>query len=471
MSPADLEEIMESRELRLEVGKTLPGFEMIYLPHYLGLPMAEFHPEMLRLLSDWSVTRLSIAGFRGSTKSTNAGLALPIFAALNGLSKFIIPINETADVSAVTMANIRQELEYNPLIVQDFGHLITSTGVQKKKTETNLVLANGVRVMGISRGQKIRGLRHYQYRPDLIIGDDIEERRKLKSKDYRDETEAWIRGDVLQGMDKKGRFILINNMLHSDSIVARLKKDPSFTNREYPLLDANGKCTWPALYPTPEAIEKVKRDAGHTAWLREYQLKVVAPEGQIIKEEDIHYYDAIEGSVTRTVVGGDLAISMKATADYTALVPGVATILKLDDQSEGRPRIHVLPPTHGRMDLHGLSNTVKALSASLAGIYSVPMFYLEDVQYQKAAILELQRLSLNVTGIKAGADKAARLSTVAMFIKNGTVVFPRTGCEELLAELLGFGVEEHDDLVDALVYMILAITSTGIGMPKFTVLA
>ena len=58
-----------------------------------------------------------------------------------------------------------------------------------------------------------------------------------------------------------------------------------------------------------------------------------------------------------------------------------------------------------------------------------------------------------------------------MFIKNGTVVFPRTGCEELLAELLGFGVEEHDDLVDALVYMILAITSTGIGMPKFTVLA
>lgn len=462
---------MESPTLRREAAKTLPGFEMVYLSHYLGLPMADFHPDMLRLLSDWSVTRLSIAGFRGSTKSTNAGLALPLFAALNGLSKFIIPINETADVSEVTMANIRQELEYNQLIVQDFGHLITSSGVQKKRTETNLVLANGVRIMGISRGQKIRGLRHHQYRPDLIIGDDIEERRKLKSKAYRDETEAWLRGDVLQGMDKKGRFILINNMLHSDSIVARFKKDPSFTNREYPLLDAAGKCTWPALYPTPESIEKVKRDAGHTAWLREYQLKVVAPEGQIVDEGDIHYYDAIEGSVTRTVIGGDLAISMKDTADYTALVPGVATIYKLDDKDQGRPRIYVLPPVHRRMDLHDLGNALKALSASLSAVYSVPMTYLEDVGYQKAAILELQRLSLNVTSIKAGADKAARLSTVAMFIKNGTVVFPRTGCEELLAELLGFGVEEHDDLVDALVYMILAITSTGMGRPQFTVLA
>jgi len=33
---------------------------------------------------------------------------------------------------------------------------------------------------------------------------------------------------------------------------------------------------------------------------------------------------------------------------------------------------------------------------------------------------------------------------------DGTVLFPRTGCEELLQEVFGLGTEAHDDLVDAL---------------------
>jgi len=37
------------------------------------------------------------------------------------------------------------------------------------------------------------------------------------------------------------------------------------------------------------------------------------------------------------------------------------------------------------------------------------------------------------------------------------VKFPEQGCEDLLMQLLGFGVESHDDLVDALVMLILGI--------------
>ena len=34
-------------------------------------------------------------------------------------------------------------------------------------------------------------------------------------------------------------------------------------------------------------------------------------------------------------------------------------------------------------------------------------------------------------------------------IKNGTILFPDKGCEELIEQLVGFGVEKHDDLADA----------------------
>jgi hypothetical protein len=48
--------------------------------------------------------------------------------------------------------------------------------------------------------------------------------------------------------------------------------------------------------------------------------------------------------------------------------------------------------------------------------------------------------------------KRARLQVVAPYIKNGTVLFPRSGCEELLGQIFNIGVESHDDLNDALVY-------------------
>jgi hypothetical protein len=54
----------------------------------------------------------------------------------------------------------------------------------------------------------------------------------------------------------------------------------------------------------------------------------------------------------------------------------------------------------------------------------------------------------------------------ARYIRNGTVEFPRTGCEQLLIQLLGFGAEMHDDAVDALVYLILGLVGYGIEERK-----
>lgn len=94
------------------------------------------------------------------------------------------------------------------------------------------------------------------------------------------------------------------------------------------------------------------------------------------------------------------------------------------------------------------------------------MFFAEDVQYQKAAIQEMERALLAVVAMKPQPDKRARLQVVAPYIKNGVVLFPRTGCDQLLAQLFGFGVEAHDDLLDALVYLILGLVQQGLELPK-----
>lgn len=442
------------------------GFGLIHTPHYFTLERADFHPELVNLLDDWDEQFLGVAGFRGCAKSTYAGLILPLYAALEGKAKFIVMINETSDVAKLTIANIRQELEHNELIKADYGNVIDDSIKNTKFTETNILLANGCRIIGISRGQKIRGLRHFQYRPDLVIVDDPEELKKVKKKEYRDATYEWLTQDVIPSIEEsKARLVVIANVMHNDGLMARLKKNPLFLFREYALIHPlTGKVTWRAKYPTDEALAKQEMKVGRIGWMREYLLKVVSPDEQEVKEDWIKYYDVIPEGINRTAVGVDLAISKKEKADFTTMVSGVA------GHVESQPKIYILPnPINAHLSMHETVMQLKALMSSLK-IYSTPEFFVEQVGYQQAAIEEAQRNMIPVIPIRPGADKRSRLRSAAIFIQNGTVLFPKTGCEDLIAQLLGFGVEDHDDLVDALVYLILGLAQRGIKLPEFRVL-
>ena len=61
-------------------------------------------------------------------------------------------------------------------------------------------------------------------------------------------------------------------------------------------------------------------------------------------------------------------------------------------------------------------------------------------------------------------DKRAQLRVAARYIKMDVVKFSRT--RAALTQLLGFGIESHDDAVDALVYLILGLVGDGIEEQK-----
>lgn len=471
--------------MRAEIRRTLTGWKLLYLPHYLTLEPSAFASELSNLLSDVTIKFLSIIGFRGSGKSTEGTVALPLHLALEYPDDFpfIIIIAETRDAVVELIANLRKELEENELLIADYGDMSDGVSKQKEWTKTGLLLKNGVRILGLSRGQRIRGRRHRQHRPSIVIVDDPEEIEKVQKIEYRNKTERWIRGEVIPAIEEsKARLIVLGNILHTDAIMARLKNDPLFTHREYALFtgaaDTWESCTWKGKYPTQAAIDLQKQKVGRIAWLREYHLKVVPPDGQEVKEEWIQYYDAIPqrtedpetkeiiNPIIRSGVGEDLAISKKQTADYTTLVPGVLARTLVYEGSkprlEGGPVLYVLPrPTNERLSFLETQNEMKRMNASVRTAYCTPTFYIEDVMYQRAALELAQQLGLVVEPMKVGSDKRSRLRAAATFIQSGQVRFPRKGCEDLLAQILGFGIEEHDDLMDGLVHLILGIFAGG----------
>lgn len=452
---------------RRMMAKTLRGFCIVYLPHYMNAEPADFHEELLGTLGDHQERMIEVLGFRGSAKSTFGSLALPLWAALEypKLYPFIIPIADTGIQAGTNIANIKEELENNELIKQDYGDIKGdfvadwTLDSEEEWQSKNMLLSNGVRIMARSRGQKVRGLRHRQFRPKLVIVDDPEDLEWVRTKENRDKTERWLKGEVIPAIDElSGRLVVIGNQLHTDALMSRLKRDKTFKQLDYPLVK-NGKITWLGKYPNQEALDAQRDKVGLNAYQREYLLKVVPEEGADVHEDWIKYYDKVPPEMENGLngTGIDLAISKKETADYTAMVSGVSFV------RDGVPKIYINPnPINARLSFHETIETTKAMSVT----NPFGIFFVEDVQYQRAAVEEMERALLPVVAMRAGADKRARLRAITIYIQNGTIVFPRKGCEDLIIQLLGFGVEEHDDLVDAFVYLVLGLVQQGMQNPE-----
>lgn len=445
----------------------LAGFCLVYLSHHFDLEPADFHPELVEIFEDPEEEMVEVVGFRGSAKSTYGSLAVPLYFALEHKHDFIIPLSDTSTQMKLNIANIKYELEHNDLILKDYG---IAFNPDKNWSDTMLQLNNGVLIMGRSRGQKVRGLKHRQFRPQVIIADDLEDTEWVKKKENRDKTERWFNSEVIPAQQEtKAKLIVIGNLLHNNALMMRLKNkkrgdgSPLFRYIEFPLIRADGSVTWRGKYPTEEAIQKQKEKIGSTtAWSREYLLKIISEEDQIIKETDIHRYpnglldqrdERDSGKKKFPILDAgaaqDLAISEKTTADYTAIVRGF--MIRMDEKK----RLLIAPhPFNQRVDF---DDGVKAAKEAMKDMPMGSRLYVEDVMFQRAAVQTLKKAGVSVFGVKPVSDKRARLQAASPFIKDGTVLFPETGCEALIDQLLGFGTEEHDDLVDALVYLILAL--------------
>ena len=467
---SEIDELFETFDARKESRKSLLGFSLVYLSGYFTDPPALFHPELIHALESEAERRVLILGFRGSGKSTFGSLALPLWAALEYPEKypFIILVADSSRQATLNISAIKHELETNQLIKQDYGEIkgkviedFSLQGEGEEWQKQNIVLSNGVRILARSRGQKVRGLRHLQHRPRLIVVDDPEDGEWVRVKENRDKTDRWLHTEIMPGMDaRKGKLVVIGNLLHMDALLSRLRAPGTgFKCLEFPLIDKNGVCTWPAMYPTEKSLKDKERDMGPIPWQREMLLKIVSDDEAIIKPEDIHYYDERPTGIAQMKGHGiDLAISQKEGADYTAIVSG--EVFYKDDA----PKIYIRPnPYNEHVTFHNFLLKVRNIPGELGG---ANLFFVEDVAYQKAAIQEMERAMLPVVPMKPQGDKRARLQVVAPYIKNGTVLFPRSGCEELLGQMFNLGVESHDDLNDALVYLLQGLVSQGLELPK-----
>jgi phage terminase large subunit-like protein len=438
-------------------------FFSIYMAEHITYPFAPLHYEMFRLTEDNSLPLLVLVAFRGSAKSTIMSLSYPIWAITGKQKKkFVLILTQTEAQAKLILANIRKELENNELLKKDIGPF---QEMSDQWAATSIVLSNyNARITVASTEQSIRGIRHGAYRPDLIIGDDLEDLQSVKVKDNRDKVYQWFVGDVLPAGDKNTKIVVVGNLLHEDCLVRRMEvaideKRLAGIYKEIPLINKDGKIAWPGKYPTQEEVEQEKQKIGNeVVWQREYQLNIIPEDYQVVHRDWIHYYNELpeisylDNDYRFSAIGVDLAISEKSTADYTAIIG--ARVFGSGDSLKIYIYFHII---NKRLDFSQTLANIEALAAALSG--NQTKIIIEDVAYQRVAVEQLKSAGfINAEAVPVGGqDKRARLTFTTDFIRTGKILFPKNGAGQLIQQLVNFGIERYDDLADAFSILITKI--------------
>jgi len=126
----------------------------------------------------------------------------------------------------------------------------------------------------------------------------------------------------------------------------------------------------------------------------------------------------------------------------------------------GNIEIYIQPhPIIRRMTF---SQTMDALDNVRRSSVMSSEFFVEAVAYQQAAIEEMERRAFSVQAMHPIKDKRARLRVAAATSRWAWSDSPTRmrGADNPASR---FGVEKHDDAVDALVYLILGLVGEGIA--------
>lgn len=433
-----LEELTQLASLkRKEVCEhSLERFVDTYLSHLSYKKRPKFHTEIIDTISNLKITRSLFIAPRGFAKSTLCSRFFPLWLAVYGKKKDIFLISATVALAKENLRIIRNELEGNEKLIQDFGELQSD-----KWTEEHLVLINNVIIRGKGQGFQIRG-----FRPDEIICDDLEDDSVIYSKEQRDKLENWFFRTLLPTLKPDQNLVYIGTKLHQFALISKLQQKPEFKANMYRAL-VEGKSIWEDMWPVEELLKR-RRDFGEYAFQAEYQNNPLSLTEQPIKPHFIEGVKA-EGQKVLRCMSIDPGISEKESADFRAI--------QIMDKTEDGKFKEVLT-IKGRW---GIDEQVeKVLDYYIT--YKPDRVLLEEVAFQKVLrgliikksrerkiYIPITRAELGVGPNKRPKDKMTRLLQVIHLFEQKLVEISN---EETIQELLSFPFGDYDDMVDVTVY-------------------
>lgn len=464
-------------------------FARTYFPHYVKHENAALHNYLYKRFPEIVDNDIgdheAIAAPRGNAKSTIVTQIGVIWCLVTGRKKYPVIVMDALDQALPMLEAIKAELAFNPRLTMDFPE---ATGQGRVWQVGTIVTANDAKVQVFGSGKRMRGLRHGPHRPDLVIGDDLENDENVRSPEQRDKLESWLKKTVLSlgAADDSMDVVIIGTILHYDSVLNRLINNKLWKSRkfraiiEWPhnmtlwdkweeillndgeeaaqafyderkaAMDDGAIVSWPSAQPLYKLMVKRARD-GRAAFDSEQQNDPVSG-------DDAPFANSIHFWVNR----------LAEWRFFGACDPS------LGKQGASRDPSALLV---GGFNRHtGILDVVEALIKKrvpdkiiedvieLQREYKCVLWGVETVQFQEFLKTELVKRSaargvpVPATGIKPTTDKILRIESLQPHMANGLIRL-HPSQNTLIDQLRHFPKADHDDGPDTLQMLWMLVTT------------
>ena len=457
----------------------LEGFVNTVLRKNFDKPAStpQFHREIWELVTS-NNKQVAIAAPRHHAKSTAVTHSYTLASVLFRESRYVLIVSDTVTQAVQFLGDIKKELLDN-----DDLRALFSVSSFPKDTEDDLIveMEDGYtfRIQAKGSEQKLRGLKWANLRPDLIIGDDMENDEIVMNKDRRVKFKRWFYGALIPCISSSGKIRIVGTILHLDSLLenlmprsqlgiihrsrrnALIQEDlKEWTTEKLPWksvkyrahTDDYSKLLWPEM-KTADEFRLMKADFVSQGLADVYSQEMLNIPLDVtdtfFKKVDFHAMKNEDHKRQFVYYATcDLAVSTAQRADFSAFVVGA-----MDEDG----RLYCKHVIKERMDAMEIVDTILMIQK----VYKPVLFGLEQGTVQKAIGPYLNEAMLkrgefvSTVLLKPSGDKLTRARSIQARMRSGACRFDKEadwyqGFED---ELLRFPRDKHDDQVDAWAYL------------------
>ena len=292
-----------------EIVKIAATDSLLYCKHFFPKtfrqPFAPFHPDLWNILDDPSARLVNVIIGRGGAKTTKLR-AFTSKRIAYGISRTILFVGLSQDKAMQSTGWIRNQVLQN-------SHWANTFGLRRGKpfTDEHCVIRHGpeeheVHLLAYGVTGSVRGVNLNDWRPDLIVGDDLMNEENQGTDAQRKKIRDLVMGALKYSLAPQteapdAKMVLLNTPQDFEDLCQMALRDRSFRSAVFgcwtkdteDLPPEYQESSWPARYPT-ETLREQKQIAiennEYSLFAREMECKLVTPETADFKAEWVKFF-------------------------------------------------------------------------------------------------------------------------------------------------------------------------------------